>query len=271
MAVTLDVDARDVSVVRTAFPEPPRAAIVLGSGLSAVADGLSGVVQVPFADLPGAPRVPGVVGQAGTLAFGYAADVPVLAFRGRFHCYQGLSALEAAWPTRLAAAAGASALVVTNAAGALDPAFGRGEFVVISDHVNLLGDNPLRGWPGPEGGNPFVPMRDAYDPALRELARRVAEERGRTVREGVYVAVPGPTYETPAEVAYLRSIGADLVGMSTVPEVIAARALGLRVLGVSLVTNVAAAHDLDHAEVLETGAAAERELSAVLLGILSRL
>jgi purine-nucleoside phosphorylase len=167
---------------------------------------------------------------------------------------------------------GATTLIVTNAAGGIGPSLRVGDVVLISDHINLMADSPLVGWPGPAGGNPFVPMRDAYDPELREIALIAAAETGMPlVPRGTYAGLLGPAYETPAEVAYLRHIGADVVGMSTVPEVIAARALGINVLGLSLVTNVAAGVGLDHAEVLEMGRVAAHRLQSLALAILQRL
>jgi len=153
----------------------------------------------------------------------------------------------------------------------VSPHLNVGDVVLISDHLNLTGDSPLVGWPGPQGGVPFVPMRDAYDPQLREIAHAVAAEQGLSLVDGVYAGLLGPAFETPAEVRYLRAVGADVVGMSTVPEVIAARALGLRVLGFSLCTNVAAGHDLSHEEVLEAGERAQLALARLLVAILHRL
>jgi purine-nucleoside phosphorylase len=195
-----------------------------------------------------------------------------VAFQGRIHCYQGFSAREVSFPVRLAHAMGAKTLVVTNAAGGIAPELAVGDLVLISDHVNMMGDNALVGWPGPGGGNPFIPMRDAYDPELRAIALEAAHQTGvPLVPEGVYFGLLGPSYETPAEVAMFRGLGADVVGMSTVPEVIAARALGMRVLGLSLVTNAAAGVGLAHAEVLEAGARAAAGMRALALAILPRL
>jgi purine-nucleoside phosphorylase len=192
-------------------------------------------------------------------------------FAGRAHQYQGVSAHGAAYPARLAAAVGCKTIVVTNAAGGVSAGLRTGDVVLISDHMNLMGTNPLTGWPGPEGGTPFVPMRDAYDPGLREVAHAAAQELDFALKDGVYAGLLGPSYETAAEVGMLRTLGADVVGMSTVPEVIAARALGLRVLGLSLVTNVAAGDGLSHAEVLEAGRLAEKQLTSLVLAILRRL
>jgi purine-nucleoside phosphorylase len=192
-------------------------------------------------------------------------------FQGRAHQYQGVSALDAAYPARLAAAFGCEVLIVTNAAGGVVERLSVGDLVLISDHMNLMGTNPLTGWPGPDGGFPFVPMRDAYDPELRELMMQVASAQGITLAEGVYAGLLGPSYETPAEVAMLARLGADVVGMSTVPEVIAARALGLRVLGMSLVTNAAAGVGLSHAEVIEAGDRAAAQLQRLVAEFVSRL
>jgi len=248
-------------------------ALILGSGLSDLADAIESPTIISFADIEGFPRAErNVVGHRGQLVVGTLGGKRVVAFQGRIHRYQGFSATEVAFPVRLAAAMGAETLIVTNAAGGIAPQLAVGDLVLISDHVNLMGDNPLKGWPGPEGGNPFIPMRDAYDPELRALALACSAQTGvPLVEEGVYFGLLGPSYETPAEVAMFRGLGADIVGMSTVPEVIAARALGLRVLGLSLVTNAAAGVGLSHAEVLETGRVAAERMRTLALAILLRL
>ncbi len=251
--------------------EPVDVALVLGSGLSALADEVETDFTAPFADLPECPGGGEVAGHAGRLVVGRLAGTRVAAFAGRVHRYQGLSAREAAWPVRVAAALGAGTVVVTNAAGGIGSRLTTGGLVLITDHINLTGDSPLVGWPGPAGGNPFVPMSDAYDPRLRAIAADVAGELGIGLAEGVYAAVLGPNYETPAEVRALETLGADMVGMSTVPEVIAARALGMRVLGISLVTNVAAGAHISHDEVLAAGQAATGDLVRLLPAILGHL
>ncbi len=252
---------------------PVEVALILGSGLSELADAIERPTVVPFAEIPGFPRAErNVVGHRGRLVVGDLGGKRVVAFQGRIHCYQGFSAREVSFPVRLASAMGAETLVVTNAAGGIAPELAVGDIVLISDHVNLMGDNPLVGWPGPEGGNPFIPMRDAYDPELRRIAVECSAQTGvALVPRGVYLGLLGPSYETPAEVAMCRGLGADVVGMSTVPEVIAARALGMRVLGLSLVTNAAAGVGLAHAEVLETGRLAAEGMRALALAILLRL
>lgn len=251
---------------------PPRVALVLGSGFGGLADALEDAVVVPYTDVASFPRpTAGIAGHAGKLLVGRVAGVDVCVFSGRVHAYQGVSALDAAYPARLAAAIGCETLVVTNAAGGVSESLRVGDVVLIADHLNLTGSSPLVGWPGPEGGVPFVPMRDAYDPALRAIAREAAADQGLELKDGVYGGLLGPAFETPAEVRYLRSVGADVVGMSTVPEVIAARALGLRVLGFSLVTNAAAGEGLSHLEVLEAGKHAQEALASLLVAILHRL
>ncbi len=252
--------------------EPVDVALVLGSGFSGVADGIEDPVGIPFASIEGFPmperQVPG---HAGRLLLGELGGRRVACFQGRIHRYQGFSGRDVAYPARLSAALGARTLIVTNAAGGVDTRLDVGDVVLISDHINLMGDNPLVGWPGPPGGNPFVPMHGAYAPELRAVALEAAAAESIEVTEGVYAGLLGPSFETPAEVAYLRAIGADVVGMSTVPEVIAARALGMKVLGLSLVANAAAGATLSHEEVLEEGVRAQETLTRLLIAILRRL
>lgn len=247
-------------------------AVVLGSGFGGLAAAVEEASVVPYSEIEGFPRPPAnLAGHAGELVIGSVGPVRVAAFSGRVHRYQGVSAQDAAYPARLAKAMGCRTLIVTNAAGGVNPDLKVGDVVLIADQINLTGDSPLVGWPGPEGGVPFVPMRDAYDPELREIARSVASEQHVSLVDGVYAGLLGPAFETPAEVRYLRGVGADVVGMSTVPEVIAARALGLRVLGFSLCTNAAAGHGLSHEEVLEAGERAQLALARLLVAILHRL
>lgn len=247
-------------------------AVVLGSGFGGLAGALQDATRIPYHEIEGFPRAASaLVGHAGELVVGHVETTRVVAFSGRVHRYQGVSSLDAAYPARLAAALGCDTLIVTNAAGGVNPDLSVGDVVLIADHINLTGDSPLVGWPGPPGGVPFVPMRDAYDPDLRSLARETATRLGLELVDGVYAGLLGPAFETPAEVRYLRAVGADVVGMSTVPEVIAARALGLRVLGFSLCTNAAAGHGLSHDEVLEAGARAQLSLASLLVAILHGL
>jgi len=271
---SLAVDDRDLELLRAATGDArPTVALVLGSGLAGVARAARVAGSVPFADLPGwpRPRSAHVIGHKGAVTFGTMGPLVAMIFEGRLHTYQGVSALEAAYPVRLAAALGIETVVLTNAAGGVCESIPGGSLVALSDQINLMADSPLTGWSGPEGGTPFVPMADAFDPHLRALAYDAAGALGIELLDGVYAGVRGPAYEAPAEVEWLRRIGADIVGMSTVPETIAARALGMRVLGISLVTNQAGAHDLDHAEVLETGRRAAQRMESLLLAILQRL
>lgn len=258
---------------RLAGEAPVEVALILGSGLSGLGDRVESPVVVPFSEIEGFPAARRhVAGHAGRLIIGQLGGRRVMCFQGRIHRYQGFSAKDVSFTVRLASAMGAKTLFVTNAAGSVVEHIDAGELVVLSDQINLTGDSPLVGWPGPEGGTPFVPMRDAFDPELRQVAIQTALAEDIPVEpEGVYCGLLGPSYETPAEVRMLRSLGADLVGMSTVPEVIAARALGMRVLGISLVTNAAAGMNLSHEEVLEVGRVAAERMERLAIGILHRL
>jgi purine-nucleoside phosphorylase len=272
MSEQLSVPAEDVARVEREGLEKPRVAVVAGSGLSALGDLVEGAALIPYEELPGFPRPEyEVPGHEGRLVCGSIGGTRVVVFQGRVHRYQGFSARDAAYPARLAAALGVEILVVTNAAGGINPSYDPGSIVLIHDQMNLRGDNPLTGWSGPPGGVPFVPMRDAYDPELRRKAHEAAQSIGTYLPEGVYAGLLGPAFETPAEVAYLRNAGADMVGMSTVPEVICARALDLRVLGFSLVTNTAAGEGLSHDEVLEAGEQAAERMTRLTIAILQGL
>lgn len=213
-----------------------------------------------------------MAGHAGRLVAGYWAGKAVLVFQGRWHYYEGYSLAQVVFPVRVLAALGGQILIVTNAAGALRADWQPGELMLIADHLNFLGENPLRGPHEPRFGPRFPDLTNAYDEGLRRLAREVAAEAGIGLREGVYAAVSGPSYETPAEARFLRLAGADAVGMSTVPEVIAARQAGLRVLAISCLTNVLASHQAaDHAEVVRRAKAAAATLAMLLDGLLARL
>jgi len=256
------------------LPEPPRVAMTLGSGLSAAFGIPDGGVRIPCGDIPGFP-VPTVVGHAGEFWAGRIGETPVLVQRGRAHYYEGLSLEDVTFATRLFALIGAKTLVVTNASGAINPDFRAGDLVLITDHINMLGANPLHGPNLEELGPRFPDMSASYTPKLRELAKTVAGELGIEVKEGVYVAALGPSYETPAEIRAFGVMGADLVGMSTVPEVIAAAHAGMEVLGLSIATNLAAGVNpeatLDHEEVIETTRRKGEEVRRLLLALLARL
>jgi purine-nucleoside phosphorylase len=261
--VTVD-DA--VRRIREGTELEPRVGVILGSGLGGLADELEERVEIAYAEIPGWPRST-AVGHAGTLVLGTLGDVPVAALRGRAHLYEGISADRVAFPVRVLGRLGIRSLVVTNAAGGVNTSFRPGLLVLISDHVNLQGTSPLVGANDDSLGPRFPDMSDAYDPDFRASARRVAARLGIELGEGVYAAWLGPQFETPAEIRFMRAVGGDLAGMSTVQEVIAARHLGIRVLGISVVTNMAAgvlAEKIDHESVLEVGAAAAGSLTALL-------
>ena len=250
----------------------PRVAIVLGSGLGDIADAVQNAVHIPYADIPGFEK-PGAPGHKGELVAGTLDGVPVLVQSGRFHLYEGHAPAVAALPVRLFARLGVGTLIVTNAAGGIRHTFRPPAMMLIADHINLMFRNPLVG-PLEAGEERFPDMSDPYDSELRALAREVARDGKIALEEGVYAALLGPSYETPAEIRMLERLGADAVGMSTVPEVIAARARGIRCLGFSSITNVAAglsAAKLSHEEVLAAGRAVAGRLGALIRGVLTRL
>lgn len=246
----------------------PKIAVILGSGLGAFADELSDRTEVPYTEIPDWP-VPTAAGHAGKLVFGSLNSLPVAVMAGRNHLYEGYTPSQVTLGVRVLAEMGVRSLVLTNAAGGINTSYSRGGLVLISDHINLQGSNPLT---GPASG--FPDMTDAYSPEYRKIAKEAAGELGIRLAEGVYAAMLGPSYETPAEIRFLRGIGADLVGMSTVPEVIAARKLGVNVLAISCVTNMAAGilpQKIDHEEVLETGREVRGTLVRLLTALLPRL
>jgi purine-nucleoside phosphorylase len=247
--------------------------VVLGSGLGGFTGTIENRVETPYAEIPGWP-VSTAIGHAGRVVTGTIAGVDVVVLAGRAHFYEGYSAQQIVFGIRTLAARGIRNLILTNAAGGINPDFEPGDLVLISDHINLLGVNPLTG-PNDEALGPRFPdMTDAYSLRYREIVKEAGAELGIHLREGVYAAVPGPSYETPAEIRYLRIIGADLVGMSTVPEAIAGNHLGMNVLGISCVTNKAAGlggGKLDHKEVLAVGERAQAALEKLLRTVIPRL
>jgi len=269
--IDLSAFPEDLDAIRRYYHGNVDVALVLGSGLDSVVEALESRVDVPYGELQGMQGPHAVAGHAGSLSLGMVGALHVACFRGRVHRYQGVTAYEAAYPARLAAALGAKVFVVTNAAGSVDPELAAGEIMLITDQMNLTGDSPLVGWPGPSGGTPFIAMGDAYDAGLRDLALVCAEESGVSLAQGVYAGLLGPAYETPAEVRYLHLIGANAVGMSTVPEVIAARALEMRVLGFSLITNAAGGGHLSHEEVLEAGRRGGVKLAGLIAAVVGGL
>jgi len=248
----------------------PALALVLGSGLGAFADELTSATRIPYAKIPDFPRST-VAGHAGELAIGRLADVPVAVMNGRVHQYEGYSAQEVAFPMRVLGRLGIRAVILTNAAGAVNLDYSQGALVVIRDHINLQGTNPLTGPNDERFGPRFPDMTQAYWESYREIALREAKRLGLAVHEGVYAALKGPSFETPAEIRYMKTIGADLVGMSTAAEVIVARHMGIRVLGISCVTNMAAGildQPLSHREVIETGERVKGEFAALLRAVI---
>lgn len=248
----------------------PQIALVLGSGLGAFADEFTSAVKIPYAKIPHFPQST-AIGHAGQLVLGKVAGIDVVGMQGRVHLYEGYSAKEVAFPVRVFARLGVKTILLTNAAGGIKREFTEGSLVAISDHMNLQGDNPLTGTNEEKFGPRFPDMSVAYDKEFRELAMAQAKRLGLKLGEGVYAALAGPSYETPAEIRHLRTIGADLVGMSTVPEVIAARHSGLRVLGISCVTNAAAGildQPLNHNEVLETAERVKGDFIALLQAVI---
>jgi purine-nucleoside phosphorylase len=251
----------------------PHVAIVLGSGLGAFAEAVENPVVVPYSEIPGWPRST-ATGHAGRLVAGKLEGVPVAVLAGRAHLYEGYTAEQVVFGIRVLSRLGVECLIVTNAAGGINKEFDAGQMVLISDHINLLGQNPLTGPNDETMGPRFPDMTEAYSKHCRAMAREAGREMNLELREGVYAAVPGPSYETPAEIRYLRAIGADLVGMSTVPEVIAANHMGMQVLGISCVTNAAAGvldKKLDHAEVLAAGEKMKGTLTELLRRIIPKM
>jgi purine-nucleoside phosphorylase len=251
----------------------PRVAVVLGSGLGAFADELADRTEIPYSAIPGWPCST-AIGHAGKLVFGRLGALEVAVMAGRVHLYEGYTPAQVTFGVRVLGALGVRSIVFTNAAGGINLALERGGLVLISDHINLQGSNPLAGPNDDALGPRFPDMSEAYSRQLRTLAHEVGSELGIRMAEGVYAAVLGPSYETPAEIRYLRAIGADLVGMSTVPEVIAANHMGMRVLGISCVTNMAAGilpQKISHAEVLEAGEMVRGTLVKFLRALLPRM
>ena len=251
----------------------PEVAVILGTGLGALADDLKAEATIPYSDIPGFP-LSTVETHAGRLLCGELSGRRVAMIQGRFHRYEGYTLQQIAFPVRVLRALGARTLVVSNISGGMHPLWATGDLVLIADHINLLGDNPLAGPNVDAEGPRFPDMSAAYDPELRALARAVALEHRIVLREGVYVAVPGPNLETRAEYRMLRAMGADLVGMSTVPEVITAVHQGMRVLGLSIITDTCLPDALEPTSVekiIAVARAAEPQLAAVVHGVLERL
>lgn len=253
--------------------EDLRIALVLGSGLGAFADDLQDAVAIPYEEIPGFARST-VEGHAGRLVLGRVGGIPLAAMQGRFHYYEGYTFEEVLFPIRVLGLLGIKALILTNAAGGINVAFEQGSLMVISDHLNLMGVNPLRGKNDERFGTRFPDMSEVYARDYQEIA--VEEGRGMNIelRRGIYAALSGPSYETPAEIRMLRTLGADAVGMSTVPEAIIARQMDIKVLGVSCITNMAAGvfdQPINHQEVIETGARVHETFKELLRRVIPRI
>jgi purine-nucleoside phosphorylase len=267
-----DIVRDAVAAVRRRDGREPEAALILGSGLGAMADELEEATAMPFGEVPGFPRA-AVAGHAGRLVIGRLEGRTCVVLQGRFHLYEGHDAATVALPTRVMLGLGARTLIVTNAAGGIRRTLAAGQLMLIDDHINLMWSNPLAG-PVVHGDERFPDMSRPYDARLQELASQVALAEGVPLARGVYAALLGPTYETPAEVRMLERLGADAVGMSTAPEVIAARARGVPVLGISLISNAAAGLSpvpLHHDEVVAAGIEARGRFTRLLRGIVRRL
>jgi len=268
-----------VSYIRSLAPAAPTVGIILGSGLGAFASQVDDAVTIPYGDIPHFPQST-VVGHSGKLVLGTIADVSVAVMQGRVHAYEGYPISEVTFPARVLGLLGCRTLIVTNAAGGIRTSLTPGSLVVISDQINLtgtnaaLGPNEPRFATTPGAGQRFFDMSTAYTPRLRALAIQEADRQGFDLTEGVYLAVLGPSFETPAEIRAFRTLGADLVGMSTVHEVIVARHMGLDVLGLSLVTNMAAGvvnQAIDHEDVLEIGRNVEKQFTSLLVAIIPQI
>lgn len=256
----------------------PKTGLILGSGLNPLADSVQNADRIPFDAVPNFPK-PTVEGHVGRLVLGLLEDTPVMVMQGRVHFYEGYPIQQVVFPARVMQVMGIDTLIVTNAAGGLNPNFQPGDLMLISDHINMMGmtgNNPLFGPNDPSLGPRFPDMNQAYDPEMRRIAQEVAHQNSLPVHKGVYVGLSGPSFETPADIRFLRMIGADAVGMSTVPEVTVARHGGIRVLGVSGISNVAPTEsgsdqETSHEEVLAAGQEIVPRLIALILGVLAEL
>jgi purine-nucleoside phosphorylase len=259
--------------ILTRTPLHPRIALVLGSGLGGFADSLTDAARIPYSEIPAFPRST-AIGHAGQMVIGKAGSVPVAAMQGRVHLYEGYSAQQVTFPIRVFGRMGIKAVILTNAAGGINLSYSQGALVLIRDHINLQGSNPLVGPNDDRFGVRFPDMTHAYAKEYRAITREEAGKLKISLHEGVYAGLLGPSYETPAEIEYLRRIGADLVGMSTVAEVIAARHMGIKILAISCVTNMAAGildQPLSHAEVMETGERVKTTFEKLLRAVLPRI
>jgi len=260
-------------IIRSRTTETPRIAIILGSGLGAFADDFENAVAIPYEDITGFPRST-AEGHAGRLVIGKIDQVPLVAMQGRVHFYEGYSLEEVTFPIRVFKLLGIKTLILTNASGGVNVQFTQGALMIISDHLNLLGDNPLRGPNDGRFGPRFPDMTAVYSPELQEIVIEEAKALNVEVRRGIYAALAGPSYETPAEIHLMRNLGADAVGMSTVPEAIVARHMDLEVLGISCITNMAAGisdEPINHDDVMATGDRVRETFTQLLRKIVGRI
>jgi len=260
-------------LIRSRISVEPRIAIVLGSGLGGFADDFEDAVAVPYSEIPGFVRST-AQGHAGQLVVGKVDKVPVVAMQGRVHYYEGYSLEEVTFPVRTFKLLGINSLILTNAAGGINVQLTQGALMVLSDHLNLMGDNPLRGPNDERFGPRFPDMSGVYSPGLQEIVIEAARELGVEIRRGIYAALGGPSYETPAEIHLLRNLGADAVGMSTVPEAIVARQMAMEVLGISCITNMAAGisdQPINHEEVMATGDRVRVTFTELLRKVIGRV
>ena len=269
----LDNITKAFDFIRKKTKISPQIGVVLGSGLGTVVEAIDVEAEIPYADIPGG-KAATVIGHQGKMTIGHAGGVPVVILSGRMHFYEGYEMPEVMHLSRVIGRLGIKKLIVTNAAGGINTSFKPGDLMLISDHINLMGVNPLRGPNIEELGLRFPDMTEAYPQSLRNIARAVAKDIGILVQEGVYLALSGPTYETPAEIRAFRTLGADAVGMSTVPEVIAASHMQIPALGISCITNMAAGvlkQKLHHQEVMDTTARVQTEFTKLVVGLIERL
>ena len=275
---TLDQYKTAADYISQKSDQRPSVGLILGSGLNPLAEAVQGADVIPYGDIPHFPR-PTVEGHIGQLVLGQLEETPILIMQGRVHSYEGYPMQQVVFPVRVMQVMGIETLIVTNAAGGLNPAFQPGELMLITDHLNLIGmagSNPLFGPNDPALGPRFPDMSQAYDPELRQIAQSVAQDKEIPLQKGVYAGLAGPSFETPAEIRFLRLIGADAVGMSTVTEVTVARHGGIRVLGISGISNVAlsepvSGQETSHEEVLEAGQQIVPRLTSLVRGVLVRL
>jgi len=269
----LDTIDKAVAVIRKRTKLQPQVGVVLGSGLGNVMNSIDIETEIPYGDIPGA-KSPTVIGHAGKMILGRVGPVPVVVLSGRMHFYEGYEMAEVVLLARIIGRLGIKTLVVTNAAGGVNTSFNAGDLMLITDHINMMGVNPLRGPNIDALGERFFDMSEAYPERLRNLAKEVARELGILLQEVVYLALSGPSFETPAEIRAMRTLGADAVGMSTVPEVVAMSHMNIPVLGFSCITNMAAGilkQKLSHVEVMETGKRVEKDFTRLILGVLRKL